>query len=145
LGSCHSFNIIESDFKNQLQELYEGKRERCYFSFGNHDIDFYKNKEGKFTIRHSPYEGLNMVFVLLDGELEKLLEEIKRDKENQLVIQLQQAGIKAIERIERLRIYHNHEEDKVQILRILEEQGYAQVDTGMNEQGAFSEWERTVK
>lgn len=89
LGTNHSIHIIASDFTDQIQELCEGKRDRCYFSFGNQDIDFFKTKDGKFAIMHSPYEGLNMVFVLSDGELKKLLDDLSRDNEFPLVTQLQ--------------------------------------------------------
>jgi hypothetical protein len=77
--SRHSINIWESDLKGQLKGVLDGTRERSYLAYGNQDIDFYKNKEGKFTIRHSPYEGLNLVLILAGGQFEKLVEELSVD------------------------------------------------------------------
>ncbi|WP_178076131.1 hypothetical protein [Paenibacillus oralis] len=54
-------------------------REKSCMAYGNHDIDVYKNKKGKFVFRHSPYEGLNLVMILASGQFEKLLEELSAD------------------------------------------------------------------
>ncbi|MFL1672561.1 hypothetical protein [Paenibacillus dendritiformis] len=61
------------DHKKELVELKSGLRERCYFTNGMQDIDVFVTG-GKFAILHSPHEMENRVFVLDDGEYEKLLE-----------------------------------------------------------------------
>lgn len=60
----------------ELNELIEGKRGRCYFAYGMTDIDFYKLKE-KFALTDSPNDGYNVQLVLADGEIEKLVNQLK--------------------------------------------------------------------
>lgn len=74
----YEFDVQDSKFKNQLNELKEGKRERCYFSFGMQDIDFYKIGD-KFATTHSPHEGLNVQLVFAKNEFEELLQQLNND------------------------------------------------------------------
>jgi len=70
----YEINIQDHEFQKELLKLKEGNKDRCYFAFGMQDIDFYKSKEGKFGITHSPYSGLNVQLILVDGEFERILE-----------------------------------------------------------------------
>lgn len=71
---CDEYEIYiqDSKFYNDLIDLKDNKRERCYFAFGMQDIDFYKLND-KCAITHSPHEGLNIQLVLADGQLEEIL------------------------------------------------------------------------
>lgn len=72
----YSIKIWDSQFINQMIELFEGKRKRCCFAFGMQDIDIYRMKNGIFAITHSPFEGLNIQFQFKDGEFQKLIDSL---------------------------------------------------------------------
>jgi hypothetical protein len=72
LKESYKFSFVATDHKTQLEEVKNGLRDRCYFAFGMQDIDVFKIDD-KFALLHSPYETENRVFILADGEFDKLI------------------------------------------------------------------------
>lgn len=68
--------IQSTEMYEQLNELIEGKRDRCYFAYGMTDIDFYKVHD-KFALTHSPNAGYNVQLILAEGEINKLIDSLK--------------------------------------------------------------------
>lgn len=67
-------NVIQ-----ELSELIENKRERCYFCYGMADIDVYKSRShSDYYIMNSPNEGLYEYFQLSLTELNKLVNYFKQ-------------------------------------------------------------------
>jgi hypothetical protein len=77
LTEYHTIKVQDSRFISELNHLWGGDRERCYFAHGMQDIDFYRTKDGEFAITHSPFSGLNIQMVFKDGEFEKLIGSLK--------------------------------------------------------------------
>lgn len=72
LNEPYRFSFVATDYKIQLRELKNGSRDRCYFAYGMQDVDVFK-VDDKFAFSHSPFETEHRVFVLDDGEFQKLL------------------------------------------------------------------------
>lgn len=65
--------ISNLNFETEINELYDNKRERCYFAYGMQDIDIYKLPDNSFAMTHSPFSGLNIQYVFADGEFAKFV------------------------------------------------------------------------
>lgn len=73
----YEVEIDNMKFPKELKYLIEGKVERCFFTYGMTEIDFYK-VGGSFALTHSPRTGYNVQLILSDGELEKMVETIEK-------------------------------------------------------------------
>jgi hypothetical protein len=71
-GDSYELEIQDTKFIEQLIELKEGERERCYFSFGMQDINLYK-ANNQYAMTHSPHEGLNIQLVFAANQFDELL------------------------------------------------------------------------
>lgn len=143
--SRHTINIWETDLKGQLKGVLDGTRERSYLAFGNQDIDIYKNKEGKFAIRHSPTEGLNLVLILADGQMEKLVEELSADDPYPFLTELQAAGVAIEGPKEQIRVTYKSADNRSDIDQLLFSKGFKEIDSKVEGETVVSTWERLLK
>lgn len=72
ISEYHEVQVQDSKFTQQLNELKEGKRERCYFAYFMQDIDIYKVND-RYAMTHSPNEGINIQLIFAEGQFNELL------------------------------------------------------------------------
>lgn len=58
-------------YKDQLNEMAAGHRERCIWAYGMTDIDLFKNGN-QYMLLWSPYDGLYIRYYLKEGQFENL-------------------------------------------------------------------------
>lgn len=71
--------ISSTKFLEDLKDLVEGKRERCYFAHGMTNIDFYKIGK-RFALTHSPDTGCNTQLILKNGEMKRIMNHLEHAK-----------------------------------------------------------------
>jgi hypothetical protein len=68
----YKIKIQSYNLYNELKELKEGKKERCYFAYGMADIDVYKSGK-KYIIMNSPTEAFYHEYELSEKEFDNIL------------------------------------------------------------------------